>query len=270
MAERKEPSVEFLRYVGAGGIVWFHLSGPVAWIGYAALAIFIVLSVVFALQGGVAWSRRRVLHLWVFWSLVYGALKALQAVMTSQPLASEFDWWMLLTGPSLPLWFLPFIFVACGLAVSFDRHVKLSPALEGTFCGLASAAFVVAEPMMPIPLAQWCIGLAAVAAAIPVYRATQGSWIGLVLWSVPILVIQEELLLLAIPVVTLALMSRIETSASWPALLGRLALPVYVLHSGVSAITGLEETPLAIVTVLLISTLLGLVLMRVPLVRRYV
>ncbi|MEM1232659.1 MAG: hypothetical protein AAGH70_00905 [Pseudomonadota bacterium] len=266
----KNPIVEILRYVGAVGIVWFHLHGPHAWIGYAALAVFIVLSVVFALQGGTAWSRLRLLRIWIFWSLVYGTMKTAQALIKGTPLSDEFSWWMVFKGPSLPLWFLPFIFVACGLAVTYARNVTLPPALEGALFGLASAAFVLIGPQFPVPFAQWCIGLVAVAAAIPVYRATQGSWIGLLVWSIPVIVIREELLLLAIPVVTLALISKVTTSAALPGIIGSLALPVYVLHSGVSAVTGLEETPLAILSVVAMATLLGLILMRVPVVQRYV
>lgn len=43
----RNPTVEYLRYIGAAGIVWFHLNGPFAWVGHAALDVFVILSVVF-------------------------------------------------------------------------------------------------------------------------------------------------------------------------------------------------------------------------------
>jgi len=265
----RNPAVEVLRYVGAVGIVWFHLNGPTAWIGHAALEVFIILSVVFALRTGEAWSRRRVLWIWVFWSAVYAAMKIVQAVALGTLVTDEFEWWMLLTGPSLPLWFLPFIYVANGLAVAYVQNVKWPPIVEGIIFGIISSGLVLALKFLPIPLAQWALGFAAVLAAITVFRAMQGNWIALLLWMVPIVLIREELLILAVPIATAALVCTLKTEAIWPSIVGQLALPVYLLHSGVSSVTKLHGSVTGIIAVVFISTILGFVLLRAPVIRSY-
>jgi len=266
----RNPAVEILRYLGAVGIVWFHLDGPMDWIGHAALEVFVILSVVFALQGGAPWSRRRVLKIWLFWSAVYGGLKVAQALASGGPVLAEFELWMLLTGPSLPLWFLPFIYVSNGLAVEYVNRIHWPPVLEGAVLGLISAGLVLVSKSLPIPLAQWALGFAAVLAAIVIFRATlQGQWLSLALWLLPVLAIRHELLLLAVPVATAALMFKGTTSARWPYIAGQLALPVYVLHSGISAVLGAAGSVSGIAMVVVFSTVLGLILTRTPVIRSY-
>lgn len=265
----RNPVTEVFRYIGAVGIVWFHLNGPEAWIGHAALEFFIIISVFFALCAGEARSQKRVLRIWLFWSVVYSALKILQALIHSTPVVDEFSWWMLLTGPSLPLWFLPFIYVMNGFSVAYSRTIKSYTTIEAVTLGMIAAGSAIASPLLPIPLAQWALGFAAVTGAIVLFRASQGNWVALAIWMIPIIVVREELLLLSVPIAAGALFFSVNTEAQWPYVAGQLALPIYVLHSGVASLTGLNGSVTDIITVVIICTVLGAVLRRAPIFRSY-
>lgn len=266
----RNPAVEALRYVGAVGIVWFHMEGPVSWVGHSALGVFIILSVVLTLSMGGAWSRKRVLKIWLFWSAIYAAMKVLQAVLHGTPIIDEFEWWMLVTGPSLPLWFLLFIYVANGFAAMYVKKVDWPPIFEGAVLGILSASLVVAVPTLPIPLSQWALGVAAVLAAIAVFRGIEGNWTVLAVWAAPILILGDRLFILAVPVATLALIYPAKAQQSWPNILGRLALPVYILHPGISSAASLDGSAEAAIIVAIISTILGAILIRMPVFRSYI
>ena len=174
---RRNGTMDIARLVAAWGIVAFHAGGPGAAIGYAGLPFFLILLIVFAepatrdmdLRTFVRGRAHRLLLLWLIWSAVYGGLKLLEAAVAGRPLSEEFDAAMILTGPALHLWFLPFAF-----AVS----LALYPVLRSAGTGAGDAACAVAVPAglaltalqqdltMPAPLAQWlfaapaiCVGL---------------------------------------------------------------------------------------------------------------
>lgn len=100
------------------------------------------------------------------WRVIYGALKIAQATSCGAPILEEFSWWMLLTGLSLPLWFLPFINIANGLAVTYRTHIVWPNTLwargaEGVILWLLSAGATLVSATLPIPATQWALGLAA-------------------------------------------------------------------------------------------------------------
>lgn len=177
-------SIDLLRFVASFGIVWAHMLNPqpIAAIGYAALAIFLMmvpfLSVRFyeerarRTQEGAAMvprrryrlSRRmsRLLLPWLFWSAFYKLLLVAQ----SGDLRSLFtitDPWSLLVGPSIHLWFLPFIFVLSGFVIMAPQVLRnRNSVIVGSVL-----AFLVSMPVMwlhdtgdlVVPLAQWAFGL---------------------------------------------------------------------------------------------------------------
>ena len=134
------------------------------------------------------------------------------------------------------------------------------------------------SPLLPIPLAQWTLGLAAVAPAIAVFKATNRNWVVLTLWSLAVVTvwvasgmsIRLELVILAVPIATAALICKARTEMHWPYFLGKLALPVYVLHSGVASVTRLGNSVPEILGVVIVSTLLGALLYKIPVFRPYV
>lgn len=113
-------SVDAARFIGALGIVWFHEQAPFAWIGYAALPMFMAFVLYFSLsqvdapatRANVMARGRRLLLPWLAWSVIYGLAKVADALVGGVPISSEFEIWMLLTGTKIHLWFLPFAFVA--------------------------------------------------------------------------------------------------------------------------------------------------------------
>jgi len=116
---------------------------------------------------------QRLLGPWLVWSAVYAAFKLLEVTVTGVPLGHEFTASMILTGPALHLWFLPFAFVVCVLAYPLARISARVPAPgQGTaiaaLAGLTLASLLLQQgAVLATPVAQWvyalpsvCLGLA--------------------------------------------------------------------------------------------------------------
>ncbi len=238
-------SIELLRYACAVGIVWFHLHGPIAWIGHSALLVFVTLSVFFAVsRGELTWSRTRPLKIWIFWSGIYAIFKISQALISKQPLSSEFELWMLFTGPSLPLWFLPFIYFANGFA---SLYIKISAKNTGwleafVLMCLATGSVVLSDIWVGVPVKQWLLGSSAVFIALSIFRArTEPAYLvisGLVLLAGAALYHSNHtaMLLLAFLVTSIAILRPPYWKSALAEQLGGISLGVYLLHSGVSAV----------------------------------
>lgn len=145
--------VDYCRLIAAFGIVWFHTEAPGYRIAYAAVPFFIVL-LSLPSRSSLGDRARRLLVPFVIWSGIYAALRVSSAFHEGTGL---FDWWepwMLLTGTSIHLWFLPFAFLVAVVA----------PLLRGTKLVLALpvlAAGVLAFLGGPLgyPWYQWSFGL---------------------------------------------------------------------------------------------------------------
>lgn len=159
---------DIARFVGALGILWFHAAAPGSKVALAALPMFMMMLVFFSLRAAEERSMRevavdraqRLLSPWVAWSMAFGALKLFDALADGRPIASEFHPYMLLTGPALHLWFLPFAFACSLLAVAVARWCGGS---RGAFVALA-ASFAPLTVLLTVasresegiyPLAQW-------------------------------------------------------------------------------------------------------------------
>lgn len=187
-------TLDHARLWAAFGIVLFHAGAPGASVGYAALPFFLI---VLLMLGGPsaarlpfrAWARlraQRLLGPWLLWSGVYGLLKLAEVLATGKAWGSEFAPFMLLTGPALHLWFLPFAFVA-SLALHPLAQLPLpgGRGMVAGLCGLgALAALGLAQgAALPAPLAQWrevlpatCLGFGlALLAARPAGRDHTGT-----------------------------------------------------------------------------------------------
>jgi len=219
-------SIEMLRIVGALGIVMFHLQSPGGRFGYAALPMFIYLSVFFALRHGSSLPLKdftrtrfdRLLAPWIFWSLVFVALKFAQAWSEGHSVRSEFAWWQLFTGPALHLWFLPFIaVVSIALRLVWKYLAGAKPAVVLIAAvGLSAGLTFVGDPArFGPPLEEWVFGLVPVLMAVADVRTSTAVVPG-----------QNRIALLLWMAMLLARMS-IGT--------GSFALPLFVSVVGISA-----------------------------------
>ena len=95
---------------------------------------------------------RRLLMPWLVWSVVYGGVKLAEALVEGQPLGSAFAPWMLLTGPAIHLWFLPFAFAASLVLPGLMRispQIRQGPLL--VLCGGAALATLALAQAPPCP-----------------------------------------------------------------------------------------------------------------------
>lgn len=253
MTQGRNGSIDLLRLVAALGIVDFHLGGRLAAIGYAGLPVFAALMGYNAIrrtgtekgrQALVAQARQLAL-LWLVWSAIYGALKVAEVVAARHSPADEFAAWMLLTGPAIHLWFLPF----AALTLLGLRHAGrwLTPGSEAGFvrgAGLAAAVSLAAfglsaQPGLPIPLPQWLYVAPALAFGLLLAlagddRRRQAIW--LVSVAATVLLCSRFgppgaafTLLLALSAIGLAMALRLpQTPVS--DLARRLSMAIYLLH----------------------------------------
>lgn len=170
----RNATLDIARLLAAFGIVLFHSGAAGRSIGYAALPFFLMLLIVLGLPTAAkhpfaqfAKSRaQRLLVPWVIWSAVYGALKLCEVAVTQKTTGQEFSLSMLLTGPALHLWFLPFAFVAC---LTLPPLSRLWPATQTGRWGMLCLILIVSlaslglqqSTTLPVPSAQWAMALPA-------------------------------------------------------------------------------------------------------------
>lgn len=154
---QRDGMVDALRWIGSIGIVVFHIGMYGGWIGYAALPMFVTFLVLFGCDRPIAERATRLMIPWVGWSVLYGLVKLGDAITAGIPLREKFHLWMVLTGPSLHLWFLPFCVLFLALA---KRLNGWSLAVVGTVVSVG-ALWISNTFVLPIPLAQWSFALPA-------------------------------------------------------------------------------------------------------------
>lgn len=165
----RNATIDYARLLAAFGIIFFHAKAPGGSVGYAGLPFFTMLTVCLATQAAqsTAFTRflaaraKRLLVPWLVWSGIYGSLKIAQAILEDHTIAQEFSGWMLLTGPAIHLWFLPFIFAVSVAVFPIGRRLK-APGLATALLlmvavtGAATLSFwLLGATKPPIPLAQW-------------------------------------------------------------------------------------------------------------------
>lgn len=169
MADGRNVALDYARLFAIFGIIVFHAHAPGASLGYTGLPFFLLLVTLFAIPtarrhsvAGFARARAwRLIVPWLIWSAIYGSLKTLDALLDERQIASEFEPWMLLTGPAEHLWFLPFAFVV-GLALHALARSASRLVLMGTGLSIAVLGLWVLQggPSEP-PLAAWAFALPA-------------------------------------------------------------------------------------------------------------
>ena len=137
----RNPFVEGLRVVAAIGIVWFHAGAPGRELAYAGLSAFLIIAFYFETQNagrsGRSSSAARYLIPWLFWFAFYGLARLARHGSFFPDYKSDSLLSQILAGPSLHLWYLPFIFVM----VSIVRAALETPLRDVAF-PLGSAALL--------------------------------------------------------------------------------------------------------------------------------
>ncbi|AML53375.1 acyltransferase family protein [Falsihalocynthiibacter arcticus] len=183
-------SYDYARFIAAVGIVVFHAGSFGATIGYAALPFFLMLIIYNGWKSAASADflryingrAERLLKPWLAWSAVYGVLKLVEVAVADTTLSDEFAPYMLLTGPAIHLWFLPFAFAICLLLWPLTRMGAM-PVGVVAFCVALVLQGYIQEQNLPIPLAQWahvapavCLGfsLAAISRRVAIVCAFTG------------------------------------------------------------------------------------------------
>ncbi len=266
ISQERNDLVELLRFLAAGGIVWFHVGGPGSWIGHSSLLVFIALSVFFAVTNKVGLRRRaRLLTIWLFWSLVYTMLKVLQAAFQNQQIISEFEPWMIFVGPILPLWFLPFVFIANTILAGYFSSPRIKPG----FSENAALLFVLLAVLLASrvsygpPVDQWILGIGGVAVAVSVIRSIEKPTYVATLLAVLIgaqLIArtpQAKMFILGAAISSVFLLWAPTYRSDIMNKLGSLSLGIYVLHHGVVVVLKsiqLDASPAVFAVIVLISS----------------
>ena len=171
-AKGRLASIDFARFLAAFGIVWAHAGAPGAEVGYLALATFLLMTAYLAVlswersgAGASLFSRaRRIVVPWLFWSLFYLAVHLAMRARhggAGEPLLS--NPFALLIGPSIHLWFLPFLMMASLFIPPLEMKVR-SRASVWLVCG---ALVALSLPLLwlhgfarlPEPFPQWAFAL---------------------------------------------------------------------------------------------------------------
>lgn len=159
----KRQDIELLRVISAFGIVWFHLGGVGRDIAYSGLIVFLVLSLYLSAQStrvskNVMDRVKRLLVPWFVWFVIYGAIN-LTMHKPLIPLDNGIIFGIL-AGPSIHLWFMPFIFFAL-LAFDWLRD-RVTPRLIAYACAASAILiFIMASDWRPwslklgAPIAQY-------------------------------------------------------------------------------------------------------------------
>jgi len=301
VAQGYRRSVDLVRFVAALGIVWDHARAPYADIGYLALSLFLVLTSYLAVgsylrsDGRNFWASRarRIAVPWLAWCVFY---RLVFEVVSDAPRALLAEPWSLLIGPSIHLWFLPFVMGALvvigplcrwvtsvqSLWVACAALVVLSVPMGMLHAQVAPMAWFVDTGPFPQPWPQWFFSLplflfgALLALAERLGRvwmpvATAAVISGLLVWRAP------EFASVQMILVTLVFLAvwRVEIAAKWPTVLAGQAFGIYLLHPAVMLLAfklfgpDVDRTAAAVFTIL-VSWALTAVLQRVPLVQRVV
>lgn len=252
----RNASLDYARLAAAFGIVLFHSGAAGGRYSYAALPFFVMILVVMAcrtarttdLQGflGTRWSR--LMLPWVLWSAIYGALKIADALISGRRIGSEFEIWMLGTGPAIHLWFLPFAFVASALCHPVIRSGLLDLASS---IGLLTALILIflllqrGDTGLSPPFAQWFFALPATVFGLILSRSpdqrsyvmlTQGLAIGVFLaaWALGAGNAALTFLIASLALTACLLVQTRETALS--RICTATALGVYLVHPIISAL----------------------------------
>jgi len=272
--------VDYGRFAASIGIVLFHSKLPGASIGLAALPLFTIFFCYFGIvsnrkatfEDSISERNARLMVPWYFWCAVYGAAKLAEVLVSGRPLQSEFSWFMLGTGTSIHLWFLPFAFLLSLVQYWFVWPYRLSPntftVLSVVFFGLSLACFSIGpETQLAPPWAQWLyvIPPAIFGILLALVRGSRSKLVivaGLaasVAGTALLFQWTHGLLQFAVSAAVAApLLLNYLPSTALSSALGRATMGVYLVHplvfSLVSRVTGESMSSVALLLVVIVSS----------------
>lgn len=253
-------SLDLARFVACFGIVWDHARAPYADIGYLALALFLVLTSYLAIgsfersatkqDGQNFWlSRaRRIALPWLFWCAVY---RVIYEIVSDEPFVILSDPMTLFIGPSIHLWFLPFVILTLplipilSLGVRTPRDLYLACALlvivslplGWMHAEVGIAGWFIDVGLYHQPFPQWFFSLPLFAyGAIAALAHRMGlTWMALaaaVLVSGPLYLLKPEFASVQMLLVALLFEAlwRWNLKGVWPTRLAGAAFGIYLLH----------------------------------------
>ena len=249
-------SVDLARFLAAFGIVWDHARAPFADVGYLALSLFLVLTSYLAVgsfersDGRGFWLARaaRIAVPWLVWCAVF---RVVIEVLADTPLPLLSDPWTLLIGPSIHLWFLPFVMIALVVIPVLSRGIQSQRSLALCCAGLvamslplgllhaeaAPTAWFISAGPFPQPFPQWfySVPLFLFGALLAIARRLEASWMvmataavisGALFYRVP----EFASVQLILTAVVFELVWRINIAGRWPTVLAGYAFGIYLMH----------------------------------------
>lgn len=249
-------SVDLARFVAAFGIVWDHARAPYADIGYTALALFLLLTSFLAVgsfersDGRRFWISRaqRIAVPWLVWCAFY---RVVYEVVADAPFDVLRDPWTLLIGPSIHLWFLPFVMMALVTIPWISRFVDRPERLYLAAVALAIVAIPLGLLHAKLAPTAWFVNMGEFAQPLPQwFYSLPLFWFGALLacgkrmgmvWPVLAAALLVSAVLFSrapefasVQMVLVALIFeavwRLNIAGRWPTWLAGFAFGIYLLH----------------------------------------
>lgn len=298
-------SLDLARFVACFGIVWDHARAPYADVGYLALALFLVLTSFLSIgsfdrSGGRQDSQsfwisraKRIAIPWLFWCLVY---RIIYEIVSDEPFVLLSDPMTLIIGPSIHLWFLPFVMFTLPLIPIQSLAIKSQRDLFLACCGLVIfslpagwlhaqvglAGWFVDVGLYKQPLPQWFFSLPlfVYGAVAAVAHRLNMAWMALAtsaFVSIPLFLLAPEFasLQMLLVAVLFELLWRWPLKGTWATTLAGAAFGIYLLHPAGMLVAfklfGPEvDRSFAAVFAFLLCWALTLILQRLPVMRTFV
>ena len=283
--------LEGLRFVAALGIVWFHVRAPGSGIASGALALFLILTSYFTVLSlakvGLRdfWMSRvmRVLLPWLAWCAFYLVVSAVRLRGLEPALRLE-NPWAVFIGPSIHLWFLPWVLISAVPIMLLAPRITTGRALIGAAVvavPVCVALLWVAEGTTMPPFEQWTVattptvyGLLAAGAYRLGRPLVAPVFLGATVAGCLAVGATEALGPLVIGVAAFEFGRRATWRVPGMRALGRLSFGIYLIHpffiDVLFKLGGNTGTVAAALGVFAVSALATAVMVRVPWVRALV
>ncbi len=294
-------AVDLARFLAAFGIVWDHARAPFADIGYLALALFLVLTSYLAVgsylrsdgQGFWLSRARRIAAPWLVWCVVF---RVIHEIVSHQPFVLLSEPGSLLIGPSVHLWFLPFVMVFLVVIGPMCRLIAGPRSLWIALIGLvlvslplgilhaeaAPLAWFVSNGPFAQPLPQWfySLPLFLFGAVLALAQRLSMIWapvaVAALISAVLFALVPEfaSIQMILVAAVFLAVW-QVNITGRWPTVLAGFAFGIYLLHPAVMLVAfkvfgpDIDRSAAALFT-FFGSWLLTWGLQRLPVMQRFV